>query len=394
MKISINISIYFLVSVACITILAPFSIDAYIPATVDISKELLASSNSVQLSIAIFLMGFSLGPLIFGPLSDAFGRRKLICLSLIFFSLFSFLCSLSTNIYLLIFFRFFQAVSGSVGTVCGRAAVADLFSGNKLAKNYSILGLILTIAPILAPIIGGWINEYFGWRYIFVFMALSGALFFLISFFNIPETLKSKDRTVFDFNGVFLSYIRILKNRTALFYILFLSSTSAVFFAFLAASPFLYIQQFGLTPIQYSYVFGSGAVIAAVSNIINIKFTSIIGYKKIIVITCYLILLNAIVLFFGGLEILDRWSIYLSGLLFMGLFHIANATSLTGLMDEFEKNKGAANALAISLRFGFGMIGAGCVSIMNDKTIYPYIFTVMFFSCFAMISGLKAVRNN
>ena len=73
-----------------------------------------------------------------------------------------------------------------------------------------------------------------------------------------------------------------------------------------------------------------------------------------------MILLNAIVLFFGGLEILDRWSIYLSGLLFMGLFHIANATSLTGLMDEFEKNKGAANALAISLRFGFGMIGAGC----------------------------------
>ena len=377
MKISINISIYFLVSVACITILAPFSIDAYIPATVDISKELLASSNSVQLSIAIFLMGFSLGPLIFGPLSDAFGRRKLICLSLIFFSLFSLLCSLSTNIYLLIFFRFFQAVSGSVGTVCGRAAVADLFSGNKLAKNYSILGLILTIAPILAPIIGGWINEYFGWRYIFVFMALSGALFFFISFFNIPKTLKFKDRTVFDFKDIFLSYIRILKNRTALFYILFLSSTSAV-----------------LTPIQYSYVFGSGAVIAAFSNIINIKFTFIIGYKKIIVITCYLILLNAIVLFFGGLEILDRWSIYLSGLLFMGLFHIANATSLTGLMDEFEKNKGAANALAISLRFGFGMIGAGCVSIMNDKTIYPYIFTVMFFSCFAMISGLKAVRNN
>ena len=172
-----------------------------------------------------------------------------------------------------------------------------------------------------------------------------------------------------------------------------MSSTSAVFFAFLAASPFLYIQQFGLTPIQYSYVFGSGAVIAAVSNIINIKFTSIIGYKKIIVICCYLILLNAIVLFSGGLEILDRWSIYLSGLLFMGLFHIANATSLAGLMDEFEKNKGAANALAISLRFGFGMIGAGSVSIMNDKTIYPYIFTVMFFSCFAMISGLKAVRN-
>ena len=394
MKISINISIYFLIAIACITILAPFSIDAYIPASVDISKDLLASANLVQLSIAIFLMGFSLGPLIFGPLSDAFGRRKLIFLSLIFFSLFSLLCSLSTNIYLLIIFRFFQAVSGSVGTVCGRAAVADLFSGDKLAKNYSILGLILTIAPILAPIIGGWINEYYGWRYIFVFMSISGALFFLISFFNIPETLKSKNRTVFDFKNIFFNYIRILKNRNAFLYILFLSATSAIFFAFLAASPFLYIQQFGLTPVQYSYVFGTGAIIAAISNIINIRLTSIIGYKKIIFITCYLILLNAIILLLGGLEILDRWAIYLSGLLFMGLFHIANATSLTGLMDEFEKNKGAANALAISFRFGFGMIGAGCVSIMNDKTIYPYILTVMLFSCLALISGLKAIRNN
>ena len=374
--------------------MAPFSIDAYIPASVDIAISLQTSENLVQLSIAIFLLGFSMGPLIFGPLSDAFGRRKLIYLSLLMFSLFSLLCCFSFNIYLLILFRFFQAVSGSVSTVCGRAAIADLLSGNELAKKYSLLGLILTIAPILAPIIGSWINEIFGWRYIFIFMTAFGLFFVSISFIFIPETLEYDKRIKFSFKGVLSNYLLILKNKTAIFYILFLSSSSAVFFAFLTASPFLYIQKFNLTPIEYSYIFGAGAMIAALSNIINIKLTSWIGYKGVIWWVCYLILVNAIVLLLGGIGYFDRWSIYLSGLLFMGLFHIANATSLTGLMDQFEKGKGSANALAISLRFGFGMLGAAMVSLMSNETIYPYIFSVLIFSSLATITGLKAIKKN
>ena len=291
-----------------------------------------------------------MGPLFFGPLSDSLGRKKLIYLSLLSFSFFSFLCSLSNNIFLLIIFRFFQAVSGSISTVCGRAAIADLLSGNELAKTYSLLGLILTIAPIIAPLIGGWINDIFGWRFIFLFMTMFGLIFLLISFMNVTETLKTENRTEFKINNIFSSYLAILKNKIALFYILFLSSSSAVFFAFLTASPFLYINKFNLTPIEYSYVFVAGAMIAAVSNIINIKLTPILGYKNIICWVCFLIFANAGLLFLGGYGLFERWSIYLSGLLFMGLFHIANATSLTGLMDEFKKGKGTANALAISLK--------------------------------------------
>ncbi len=353
-----------------------------------------ASENLVQVSIAIFLLGFSLGPLVFGPLSDAFGRRKLIYLSLLMFSFFSLLCCFSFNIYLLILFRFFQAVSGSIGTVCGRAAIADLLSGNELAKKYSLLGLILTIAPILAPIIGGWINEIFGWRYIFVFMTVFGLIFVSISLLYVPETLAKDKRIKFSFKGVLSNYLSILKNKTAIFYIIFLSSSSAVFFAFLTASPFLYIQKFGLTPIEYSYIFGAGALIAALSNLINIKLTSLLGYKGVVWWICYLILANSIILFLGGIGYFDRWSIYLSGLLFMGLFHIANATSLTGLMDQFEKGKGSANALAISLRFGFGMLGAIFVSLMSNETIYPYVCTVLIFSSLATITGLKAISQN
>ena len=293
----------------------------------------------------------------------------------------------------MILFRFFQAVSGSISTVCGRAAIADLLSGNELAKAYSLLGLILTIAPIIAPLIGGWINVILGWRFIFLFMTIFGLIFLLISFINITETLKNENRTKFKINNIFSSYLAIINNRNALFYILFSSSSSAVFFAFLAASPFLYINKFNLTPIEYSYVFGAGAIIAGLSNVINIKLTSILGYKSIIWWVCFLIFSNAILLFLGGYGIFERWSIYLSGLLFMGLFQIANATSLTGLMDEFKKGKGTANALAISLRFGFGMLGAGMVSVLSNETIYPYIYTVLVFSIMASMSGLVAISR-
>ena len=139
------------------------------------------------------------------------------------FSVFSILCSLSFNIYLLIIFRFFQAVFGSVSTVCGRAAIADLLSGNELAKKYSLLGLLLTVAPILAPIIGGWINEIFGWRYIFVFMTLFGIVLVLISYFFVHETLAYEKRTNFNLKNILFNYFLIIKNKTALFYILFLS---------------------------------------------------------------------------------------------------------------------------------------------------------------------------
>ena len=293
----------------------------------------------------------------------------------------------------MILFRFFQAVSGGISTVCGRAAIADLLSGNELAKAYSLLGLILTIAPIIAPLIGGWINVILGWRFIFLFMTIFGLIFLLISFINITETLKNENRTKFKINNIFSSYLAIINNRNALFYILFSSSSSAVFFAFLAASPFLYINKFNLTPIEYSYVFGAGAIIAGLSNVINIKLTPILGYKSIIWWVCFLIFSNAILLFLGGYGIFERWSIYLSGLLFMGLFHIANATSLTGLMDEFKKGKGTANALAISLRFGFGMLGAGMVSVLSNETIYPYIYTVLVFSIMASMSGLVAISR-
>ncbi len=341
-----------------------------------------------QLTITIFLLGFSVGPLIFGPISDAIGRRKLINISLMIFSLFSLLCALSENIFLLLIFRFFQAVSGSIATVCGRASIADLLNGNELAKQLSIIGVFLNLAPILAPIFGAWVIFFFDWQYIFYFMFLFGMLIFFQSTIFIPETLKKVNRTKFDFYSIIINYKLILTDLTALSFIIFLSASASIFFAFLTASPFIYIQKFNFSPLSYSYIFGAGACITLLSNLVVYFLLQFINYRSIIALISILMTINSFVLFLGGIEILGRWAIYLPGLTFMALFHIANVTGITGLMDIYkDKLKGTASALAISFRFAFGMLGSFLVSIFFNGTLWPYIFVVMIFTIITSFFG-------
>ena len=384
---------FFIPTIAVITVLAPFAIDVSLPSLPSIAIYLSTSDHLVQYTITVFLLGFALGPLIFGPISDALGRRKLINISLLSFSIFSFLCAISENIIILLIFRFFQAVSGSIATVCGRACLADLLRGNELAKQLSIIGVLLNLAPILAPIFGAWLILYLDWQFIYYFMFICGLLFLIQSFIFIPETLKIENRITLNFTNIFKSYKIILTNKVSVLFILFLSSSSAVFFAFLTSSPYIYIEKFSMSPLAYSYIFGAGACLTLLSNLLVYWLLKYINYRNIITLISILMILNSIILFLGGCQILGRWAIYLPGLTFMALFHIANVTGLTGLLDLYKKKlKGTASALAISFRFAFGMVGSLLVSIFFNSSLWPYIIVVILFTIITSLSGFISLH--
>lgn len=379
---------FFIPTIAVITVLAPFAIDVSLPSLPFIAIYLSTSDKLAQYTITVFLLGFALGPLIFGPISDALGRRKLINVSLLSFSIFSLLCAISENIIILLIFRFLQAVSGSIATVCGRACIADLLSGNELAKQLSIIGVLLNLAPILAPIFGAWVILYFEWQFTYYFMCICGFLFLIQSIIFIPETLKLENRITLDFLNVFQSFKLILSNKVAMLFILYLSSSSAVFFAFLTSSPYIYIEKFSISPLAYSYIFGAGACITLLSNLLVYWFLKYINYRSIITLISFLMIFNSIILILGGFQILGKWAIYAPGLTFMALFHIANVTGLTGLLDLYKKKlKGTASALAISFRFTFGMIGSLLVTLFFNSTMWPYIIVVMIFTLITSSSG-------
>ena len=268
---------------AGIVMLAPFAIDAYLPALGIIARDLMASEAVIQYSIGSFLFGTALGPLLAGPLSDAIGRRPVLIFGLIGFAIFSGACALVQSGETLVVFRFFQALTGSASLLAGRALMADLYSGDELSKKQSIIMMVMVIAPMVAPILGGWVSGNWGWRYIFWGLAIGAVAAGIVSFLRLPETLAQERRNPMALGQVLKGYFSILKNRVAMMYLLALAFMNGVFFVYVAATPFLYIETYGLSVQGYAWMFGAGALLAGISNFLNIFVVGLIGFRETLV---------------------------------------------------------------------------------------------------------------
>ena len=162
----------FIVILAMLTSITPLAIDVYLPSFVQIAEYFYTSTDEIEITLSIFLLGFGLGQLFGGPLSDKYGRKIFIFIGLSIYIIFSFMITLSDNIYELWLFRFFQALGGGFAVVNTNAIVRDIYSGKEGAKIFSIISMIMMIAPMLAPMIGATILHFFNWKYIFIFLSI------------------------------------------------------------------------------------------------------------------------------------------------------------------------------------------------------------------------------
>ncbi len=377
---------------AGIVMLAPFAIDAYLPALGMIARDLAASEALVQYSIGSFLLGTAIGPLFAGPISDAVGRRPVLIFGLIGFGVFSVACALVTSADMLILFRFFQALMGSAALVAGRALLADLYSGDELSRKQSVIMVVMVIAPMVAPILGGWLSANWGWRLIFWGLAMGAVCAASVSVVKLPETLEDARRNPMALGRVLSGYFGILKNPVAMMYLFSLSCMNAVFFVYVAATPFLYMETYGLSVQQYAWLFAAGALLAGLSNFINIFVVGQIGYRATLLIQGMLVMACGVVLFAAAFGLLGRWAIYGPGLLMMPLMHVVGNNALTGVMDQFETRKGTASAFAMSSRFTFGMIGVGIVGAFQGSVEIRYGLILFVFAALAGVSAQMAVR--
>ncbi|WGI20857.1 multidrug effflux MFS transporter [Amylibacter sp. IMCC11727] len=377
---------------AAIVMLAPFAIDAYLPALGVIARDLAASEAVVQYSIGAFLFGTALGPLFAGPLSDAVGRRPVLIAGLAGFAVFSVACAMVSDAETLVVFRFFQALMGSASLLAGRALMADLYSGDELSQKQSIIMVVMVIAPMVAPVLGGWVSTTWGWRYIFWGLAAGGVVAGAVSTLRLPETLPMERRNPMALGQVLKGYFSILKNRVAMMYLLALSFMNGVFFIYVAATPFLYVETFGLSVQSYAWIFAAGALLAGVSNFINIFVVGRIGYRETLLWQGMLVMACGVVLFCGAFGVFGRWAIYGPGLLMMPLLHVVGNNALTGVMDQFEARKGTASAFAMAARFAFGMIAVGIVGVFQGSVEPRYGLILFVFAALAGVCAQMAVR--
>ncbi len=257
-----RISLSWVVVLGLLCAIGPLCTDFYLPALPEITDQLSATGTQTQLSLTAALIGLGLGQLFFGPLSDRIGRRKPLAISLLLFIFSSAMCAITHDIHMLIVWRFVQGFAGAGGSVLSRSIARDRYQGTQLTQFFALLMTVNGIAPVLSPVLGGYIITAFDWRILFWTMAGIGAVLLLLSLVVLHETLPPKSaNTTQQSKGT-----PVLKNRRFMRYCLIQAFMMAGLFSYIGSSSFVIQSEYGMSAMQFSLLFGLngiGLIIAA-----------------------------------------------------------------------------------------------------------------------------------
>jgi DHA1 family bicyclomycin/chloramphenicol resistance-like MFS transporter len=223
----------------------------YIPALPEMAIDLDVPIGDIQLTVALYVIFFGIGNLVLGPLSDRFGRRRILFVGNIICLVASLICMLATHLQILLWARILQALGACAGSITSRAMVRDLFDREGTARAMTTLSMAVTLVPVLAPILGGYLQIWFGWRSIFLFLAVASAVVMLFARAFLPETNVNLQNQTSLLRGVGISFMTLLKSRSYIGYLLAITSIGGSFYAFIAASPIILISIYGLTPVEF-----------------------------------------------------------------------------------------------------------------------------------------------
>lgn len=366
------------------------SIDGYLPAFPAIAHDLGVAESEVQLTLSVFLIGFSVGQAIHGPLSDALGRRPVILSGLAVYAIASILCAVSQSAEQMIAFRAIQALAAASGPVLGRAVLRDVYSGPRLAWAISMLMLILTLAPLLAPALGSLVLGVFGWRAIFVALALFAVIWCGLTMGLFPETLRPEQRLPLRPGAVAAAFVAVLRHRQAMGYVLCGGTAFAGMFAYITATPFVYSRDFGVSPGGYAALFALNILGMACVTYLNGRLVERLGSDRILAaLTGVLVVAAATLLVdavtgFGGL-----WGLVIPLLFYVGSISAVAANAISGAMKSFPHMAGTASSVFGVVQFGLGGIASWVVALAAGGS--ATLMAVVIFACAALSLTSRAV---
>lgn len=363
MRKSVN-HIYLIILLAILSSVAPIAIDTYIPSIPNIAKHFDVSIEKIELTLSIFLIGFSIGQVFGGIFSDRIGRRKSSIIGLVGFSFFSFLIILSTDVLQLWIFRFFEAFFGGFVVVNSNAIVRDMFHGKEAAKIFSLIGTVRSIAPLAAPAIGSFIIHFYSWKYIFLFLCCYSLFIAFIVFKTLKETFTYTKQNVIE------SYKTVLKDKMAMKAMLVLALGFSGFFILIAKSSFIYIEYFNISTDYFPFFFGLNFIILVLMirvNVIMLKYFTQLDLIKIALIIQ--VIAGSLFAYFSSSLTLIPTMILIASYMSMMAFVFGNSMALA--MEHFSKNAGVASSVIGVLQFGFGAVISSIVLMFHTQSFMP-----------------------
>lgn len=375
--------------------LGPLTIDMYLPAFPQLTEDLGASESSVQLTLTGMLAGLAFGQLLIGPLSDAFGRRRPLLAGLLVHGLASLLCALAPNVHLLAAVRVLQGFAGAAISVVALATIRDLFSGVAMARIMSRLMLVIGLAPIVAPSLGGLILEVTDWRGIFVVLAGAAVLLVGVAFWGLRETLPVERRRSAGLGATARTYRSLLSDRTFVALVLTGGLTFASIFAYVSGAPFVLQEGFGLSERSFGFVFGANALALTVLSQANPSLIRRFGQVNVVtgaIGASALAALALVVTGATGVGGLPGVLVPLAVVLGAAGVALPNTPSLA--LGRHGEAAGTASALLGFSQFGIGAAVAPLVGLFGSTSAAPMGAVMLAVTVLAGVLMVAVVRRD
>ncbi|MGJ0357751.1 multidrug effflux MFS transporter [Aliarcobacter cryaerophilus] len=377
MRKSIN-HLYLIILISILSSVAPMGVDTYLPSIPEIAKYFDVNIHKVELSLSIFLIGFAIGQIFGGPISDRYGRRVGSIVGLLGYALFSFLIIFSSSIYELWIYRFLEAFFGGITVVNATAAVRDRFSGQEAAKVFSLIGMVRSLAPLLAPVFGAAIIHFFPWEGIFIFLTIYALIVAFFIYKDLPESFTYTKQNIIE------SYKLVLTHKKAMKAMLVLAISFGAFFIIIVKTSYIYIEYFGIKTDYFPIFFGINFIILIAMIKVNVTLLKTYEAKNIAKYATLIQFCVGIIFLLIHKDMnLILTVIIIASYMSMMAFIFGNCMSLA--IEHFSKNAGVASGVIGVLQFGLGALISSIALNFDNNGFFVIAFSITFLSIISFL---------
>ncbi|SFS57207.1 multidrug effflux MFS transporter [Paenibacillus sp. BC26] len=373
--------------------LGPFTIDMYLPAFPEIVKQFDTTASLVQLSLTACLLGLGIGQLVMGSLSDVYGRRNPLLISMAVYVAASLACAISPNIGLLIVFRFMQGFSAAAGIVISRAIARDLYSGHELTKFFSLLLLVGNLGPLVAPVSGSGILSFSTWIGVFVALGLLGIYLLAMTKWGLQETLPSNLRRPSNFMEQLRNYGSLLRERQFLGCMLAQGIMIAGVFAYVSGTPFIYQNIYGASPTVFALLFGSNGISLIIGSQLVGRMAHRVSEHTFLLFGLWLAFASSVVVLVVGIAHGPLFALVIPLFFFVASIGITSTAAFPLAMESQGHMAGSAAALLGVVPFLLGAVVSPLVGIAGEDTAVPLGVIILMTSFTAMLAYFFLVRR-
>lgn len=385
----------FMVAVTAIISLGPLTLNIFLPSMPGLVGEFGVPYDTIQLGLTLFLAGLAIAQLVYGQLSDVFGRRPVLLFGLMLFLAGTLICMLAPTVEILIFGRVVQALGGGAGLILGRTIVRDLFDREQTASRLAYVNMGMVVAPMLAPALGGYLDAWFGWRANFVLVLILGAAVTIGAWRTLHETKKPQIGDVISFAGSFASIAILMRMREFRGYAFQGAFSVGVFFAFVGGAPYVMVELMERPASEYGLYFIGVAAMYMSGNFIAGKLSPVVGVNRMITLGSLVALAAAtglcVVLWAGWLQ---PWNLFLP----MALVGLGNGmsvpNSLAGVVSVDPSRAGAAAGFSGFLQMTIGAVASYIIGLLLADSAWPMVVTMFLGAAFALAAHLLGQRGN